>query len=497
LSPSASTSLNLQSCRFQHQQSLTFFPAADLAIAASDWEALPAQILKTACELQLNALDNCAAACACKAWRTAANTSHIQAVHLHAASALDARQLSAFLRSRTSIDHLQLSDAAQASYSKEEAEAFSSAVRTLSIICHTLSANKLFASVILKSTIQLAGLKQLFVDCGLCFTSGPASNPLAALPTLKHLSELTALHLRVDSYRSVKQPEALATCLSKCPHTLQHLVLESARHRGRPSSLVKQRALETGGTINMQLSADVRQSLATNLGFLQQLQLVKCFMRAPDGFSACLSGLTSLSLHASTVAAKQQLDLTKLTRLVILDISRTLWPGRRPQVLDQFVGWPALRNLRIYKCSLFGHATILHIPLVQKLVVDYLHPSMDKCPAVNLCIQESCFNCLGMHGGTLQTEANYFTELFVNPLSPLWSLSLVRMHLFLDRFVDITFCVVDVISQLLHKYASMKELSFSLAGSRSHTWLHKLSTCTRSWSAAVFIGAQWIWLQLD
>ena len=48
-----------------------------------DWSALPVQILKDACELQSDALDNCAAACACEGWGGAVNSSAIGTLHLH------------------------------------------------------------------------------------------------------------------------------------------------------------------------------------------------------------------------------------------------------------------------------------------------------------------------------------------------------------------------------------------------------------------------------
>jgi len=41
-------------------------------------------VLKTAFELQSNALDSCAAACTCKGWQAAVTDSPISTLHLHA-----------------------------------------------------------------------------------------------------------------------------------------------------------------------------------------------------------------------------------------------------------------------------------------------------------------------------------------------------------------------------------------------------------------------------
>ena len=79
----------------------------------SDWAALPSQLLRVAFELQSNALDNCAAACACKSWHAAVNSSFVSALHLHIhhqdslPSCL--AQWRAYLAARSSIGELKLS----------------------------------------------------------------------------------------------------------------------------------------------------------------------------------------------------------------------------------------------------------------------------------------------------------------------------------------------------------------------------------------------------
>ncbi|KAL0045074.1 hypothetical protein WJX82_007373 [Trebouxia sp. C0006] len=58
------------------------------------WEQLPFDVLKLIFEIQANALDNCAAACTCKAWRDAVHSSQIHELRLHATSASDVLDIS-------------------------------------------------------------------------------------------------------------------------------------------------------------------------------------------------------------------------------------------------------------------------------------------------------------------------------------------------------------------------------------------------------------------
>ncbi len=87
------------------------------------WEQLPVHVLKLIFQKQVNALDNCAAACTCKAWRDAVHSSKIHEMHLHATSASAASHWAAFLRARPAIHHLRLTsvfDQAKPEHSSEE-----------------------------------------------------------------------------------------------------------------------------------------------------------------------------------------------------------------------------------------------------------------------------------------------------------------------------------------------------------------------------------------
>ena len=72
------------------------------------WADLSEQLLLRTFESQHNALDNCAAACACKSWRSAVNRSHIQSLHLHAHHLSDSWQMSSFFKSRCPVGELKL-----------------------------------------------------------------------------------------------------------------------------------------------------------------------------------------------------------------------------------------------------------------------------------------------------------------------------------------------------------------------------------------------------
>ena len=79
----------------------------------SHWAALPCQLLRGAFELQSNALDNCAAACVCKSWQSAVNSSFVSKLHLHIhhRDSLPSRlaHWRAFLAARSRIGELKLS----------------------------------------------------------------------------------------------------------------------------------------------------------------------------------------------------------------------------------------------------------------------------------------------------------------------------------------------------------------------------------------------------
>ena len=184
-----------------------------LFVAGAGWSTLPAQILVQAGELQRNALDNCAAACACRSWRSAVNGSCIQSLQLHACtSSTKADQWGAVPGSRAAINQIQLTAASPSNAQMQQAA--SSSLRNIPLDCQTLSADGPFAAVIHDYTDQAAKLQQLFLDCQSCFMTRTTSSSFQTLPMLTHLVQLKTLHLRATTINYV---DAIASSvLSHC-----------------------------------------------------------------------------------------------------------------------------------------------------------------------------------------------------------------------------------------------------------------------------------------
>ena len=134
--------------------------------------------------------------------------------------------------------------------------------------------------------------------------------------------------------------------------------------------------------IQTTLSKGVRQMLETSL--LKDLSLIQCDVRWRDshGFSECLSTLTRLSLRLSCIYGPhntQELELTKMTNLELLDVSSSAWVvGSMSPTLDFFDGWSALKVLKIDKCGMFTPDTVLTIPSVRELTLSHLRSGLSQ-----------------------------------------------------------------------------------------------------------------------
>lgn len=319
-------------------------------------------------------LDNCAAACACRAWRSTVATCDVPVLHLHAACASTADLWTAFLSSRSAICHLQLTadldDHHEVQQHAVDAHSF---LRSIPLACRSLSAGKSFAASIHKFTDQPALLKHLTLDCGSCFSLSPESNSLQTLPMLTHLTQLETLHLKAYSIKDEgtgKRLDVMASCLSKCPESLCHLTLEGGdiKHSGNTGY---RRWLE------VHLSATLAHMLMTSLRRLTNIELVHCMISAPHGLVDSFSGLTSLSLHHSNVHISGAPDLSRLTNLVQLDVSITQWGddqhGFIYGISGSFVGWPSLKSLNTYQCYLFESLTLTDVPSLHELTCNWLN----------------------------------------------------------------------------------------------------------------------------
>ena len=118
------------------------------------WEQFPIHVLKLIFELHVNTLDNCAAACTCKAWRDAVHSIQVHEMHLHATSASAASHWAAFLRARPASHHLRLTsvfDQVKPGHNSEgkiSSLAFSSSFYGLPLSCSSIDATGYFVSVL-------------------------------------------------------------------------------------------------------------------------------------------------------------------------------------------------------------------------------------------------------------------------------------------------------------------------------------------------------------
>ena len=114
----------------------------------TSWADLSEQLLLHTFESQHNALDNCAAACACKSWRSAVNSSHIQSLHLHADHLSQSWRTSSFFKSRCSIGELKLT---AGHCSKQEIVTYASSSRNIpcvSLPCDSLHVDTPWAQLL-------------------------------------------------------------------------------------------------------------------------------------------------------------------------------------------------------------------------------------------------------------------------------------------------------------------------------------------------------------
>ena len=153
-----------------------------------DWSAVSQEILIKISEQQHNALDNCAAACACTSWRLAVNYSHISSLHLHAHDRSFSQQWQAYLSSKCLVDDLKLT--ASQACKRHINEASVSWMRSLPTICTSMHVDCCFGSGIGHPSVQAGRLTSLTMQ------STPSAHVLApGLPDLRHMTELTQLQV--------------------------------------------------------------------------------------------------------------------------------------------------------------------------------------------------------------------------------------------------------------------------------------------------------------
>ena len=319
-------------------------------------------------------------------------------------------------------------------------QAASSTVRSIPLDCQTLSADGPFAAVILDYTDQAANLQHLFLDCQSCFMTGTTSSSFQTLPMLTHLAQLKTLHVRA---RAISSANPFASCLSKCPESLQKLVLQGSTMRCSAGLATK--ACVKSDFPAAYLSLEVKQTLANSLQFLANLSLMQCTVRCttPQFFEG-LTTLTSLSLRESQICGgSEQIHLSKMTNLRCLDLSNSKWGYKQNYPLMSFEGWSALKVLRIDGCSLFTSATVFNVPEVHELTMSHMNAGLTSRTRVHLRYA----------GRTSFPDISAFSN-------PVWVPSLVNLHIRLAALHVEASQMIMVITSVLATCPCLQDLLY-------------------------------------
>ena len=297
----------------------------------ANWTNLPQNLLKIF-ETQQHALDNCAAACACSAWRCAVNCSDIRSLHLHA-NGMHNRDWDTFLSSRLFLSRLQISR------QRELACLDESWIHHIPLACRSLVFDD-FPEDIHLVTDCLTQLQQL--NIGSCADHSSGSRRLY-VPSLMHLTQLSPLHLK---------GLGLECCLEGFPVSVKQLCVNAINYTA--------------------MSHGLQQTLLQLTG-LELRNMYFSSMFAGSGLT-CLQNLGSLSLQDTTIWASPT-QLQDLTLLTHLNLSGSQWMIGAKHVeapsVAVFKAWPLLRILKAAQCNLFGAETRLEAPRVLDLHISY------------------------------------------------------------------------------------------------------------------------------
>lgn len=348
---------------------------------SSSWSAPPIQALQAVFERQQNALDNAAAACACKAWRAAVNSSTAQALHLHANSISNLQEWGSCLKAYSSICCLKLTASYHLSHvaDPELASVQHSMFNNIPEACDTLCVGAPFVGAVHFYTDRQVQLQQLKMHC--CGPDG-AERTLklpSSFPDLRHLTDLKALQLHVcgisKNWHSGGQPATagasltgsnlrpkdLLSCLQTCPVSLQSFSMRQSKQLRRHR-------------LAFRWTAAVEDVLHTHLTSLRHLEVEGCQVTLSCDAMRSLTPLTGLSFSQSSITLEREthIKLTILTNLQSLDISESRWCTKdgASMRMSHFVAWSNLKMLNICGCSLFVKSTQFVVSSVHEVHSD-------------------------------------------------------------------------------------------------------------------------------
>lgn len=386
-------------------------------LSQSDWPNLSEPLLEAVIEAHGHVQDNCAAACACKAWRAAISSFHIPTLSLHATSSSQAKLWGPFLSAR-SICQLALTGVSTVLKKRptDDGRPFSVCsledcpLSSVPLQCDSLTVDEFFAATLHLFTDQPVQLKHLKSYVGTGYMTAPA-----ALPSLNHLTRLHTLELlQVEGSTS----STLASILLCCPEQLHKLVVQCRR--------------DSMYMIVMTLSPEVQCLLTAQLRSLRSLELTHGHVEMPQGSIMCLTNLTSLSFRDSVVLQEGLWDLLCLPNLVTFDLTKSEWQVNDSQMLlERFEGWSALRVLHTEGCSLFTPHTVMVNSHLQEMHTQHI---------IELCA--------GVPRIFLDKRVFQDVALALNPvIDPLWATALVHVSI----QMHLHWCTNTFLANLIHQ----------------------------------------------
>jgi len=280
-----------------------------------------------------------------------------------------AQQWSSFLKARTSIGHLELTDiineSEQDQKSSEVQASRGAYMRNIPLACSSLEVHSFFADVLHYYTDQAAQLTKLTIASDTALSGDVSlSNFRSIFHSFQHLTHLKDLAIFDESECS------LAEVLAHLPSSIESLTLTHT-----------QSITADHPSLSHQLSADFTA--------LQRLDLRGARIDLPGESITIFDRLTSLSLKHTCVMVDDLQALEALTNLVALDLSYSnwwptddaAWPDPEFEPCTLFTGWPALSVLNVKGCDNFDKNTVWDLLPMKELHIDLL---MGDAPAENV-----------------------------------------------------------------------------------------------------------------
>ena len=329
-----------------------------------DWSSISPQLLSSIFELQSNALDNCAAACACAQWRQAVSESHIAHLHLHADSPSYNSNWRSFFKSRRSIASLKLTSDIRQRF-KTWAPLLAKSVeqgcclKQIPLGCSALSVSHDFLGVpgCISHLVGLQDLKFTYnpqmvnahvEPSMITYEKGP-------LPDLMFLDHLKKLELHQEDYAADSQADHYFMPGKVLP--VEHLVLNK-----------------------ITCYPPVLDKLFT---VLTHLELIHCHVY--DLSRVVAGSVRSLNLEGSQLEddGKRISDWTQLTSLRLTNSTWQQGMYRPVPPSEAFYGWPCLRTLHCSGCNLFDDCIDLQLGPGLQLELDWVEPGIE-CAELSL-----------------------------------------------------------------------------------------------------------------